>query len=125
MKIETQASISLIELVTHINKNNIVDRVYLGHDGEKIIVDENGNIKAPTIFNDETEFLITREEELTLNTKIRKLLVKFKSSCNYIVYGNTSISEFHESIQIGRVEAFYIINGLEITLIWSEGQELL
>ena len=61
------------------------------------------------------------EEEITEDTKINKLLVKFKSPSRYQMFRNDCINGFE--IEEGNIEAFYVLNDdLTLTLIWKNGK---
>ena len=73
------------------------------------------DIEGETVF--ETEI----EEEITEDTVIPKMLVKFKNPDTYGRFKNDSINGFE--IEEGNIEAFYIINNdLTMTLIWRDGE---
>lgn len=71
----------------------------------------------------DTTFTVGVEEEITEDTKINKLLVKFKSPSRYQMFCSDCINGFE--IEEGNIEAFYVLNDdLTLTLIWTKEKGL-
>lgn len=72
---------------------------------------------------DKDTFTVGFEEEITEDTKINKLLVKFKSPSRYQMFCSDCINGFE--IEEGNIEAFYVLNDdLTLTLIWTKEKGL-
>ncbi|WP_218696855.1 hypothetical protein [Mammaliicoccus sciuri] len=68
-------------------------------------------------------FVVRTKEEITEDTVIPKLLVKFKSPSRYQVFSNDYINGFE--VEEGDIEACYILNDdLTMTLIWTKEKGL-
>ena len=122
MKIKTKKEMNLPELIEWLWKSK--KSVY------KVTSNMNGVVKLEPYglitfssgdFYPEETFTVEVEKEITEDTKINKLLVKFKSPSRYQIFCNDCINGFE--IEEGNIEAFYVLNDdLTLTLIWKNGK---
>lgn len=101
-------------------KSNVKD-VFGNYSIVQFSVDSFG-FKTDEIRRNDT-FTVEIEEEITEDTKINKLLVKFKSPSRYQMFCSDCINVFE--IEEGNIEAFYVLNDdLTLTLIWTKEEGL-
>ncbi|MEJ7393114.1 hypothetical protein [Staphylococcus saprophyticus] len=82
---------------------------------------DGAEVRVPCTITKNDTFTIEVEEEITEDTVIPKMLVKFKNPDTYGRFKNDSINGFE--IEEGNIEAFYIVNDDKtLTLIWRDGR---
>ena len=126
MKIKTKKEMNLPQLIAWAVDNHITGSFYANNrvNAKRIrfefgrIVSSHGELRSHDTFT--VEF----EEEITEDTKINKLLVKFKSPSRYQMFSSDCINGFE--IEEGNIEAFYVLNDdLTLTLIWTKEKGLI
>lgn len=129
MKIKTKKEMTLPELIEWGIKNGITSKEYTcdNNDGYKsVIFDIGGKVhlnRFQTYLADD-KYEVETEEQITEDTVIPKLMVKFKSPSRYQVFSNDYINGFE--VEEGNIEAFYIMNeDLTMTLIWTKEKGLI
>ena len=123
MKIKTKKEMNLPQFIAWAVDNHITGSFYANNrvNAKRIrfefgrIVSSHGELRSHDTFTVEIE------EEITEDTKINKLLVKFKSPSRYQMFCSDCINGFE--IEEGNIEAFYVLNDdLTLTLIWKNGR---
>lgn len=123
MKIKTKKQLNLPQLIEWAWDNDIKNEIFIADKKlTNIEFDDTGDVLTYGNDNKKTvKFSIKVEEEITEDTVIPKMLVKFKNPDTYGRFKNDSINGFE--IEEGNIEAFYIINDdLTMTLIWRDGK---
>ena len=125
VEIKTKKQLTLPQLIEWGFENDITNKEYVcnEHKAKSVIF----NLAGFAEFSDEFSynlhdtFTVRTEGEITEDTVIPKMLVKFKNPDTYGRFKNDSINGFE--IEEGNIEAFYIINNdLTMTLIWRDGE---
>lgn len=125
VKIKQKKQLNLPQLIEWGFENDVTNKEYVcnEHKAKSVIF----NLSGWTEFSDEFSynphdtFTVEVEEEITEDTVIPKMLVKFKNPDTYGRFKNDSINGFE--IEEGNIEAFYIINDDKtLTLIWRDGR---
>ena len=126
MKIKTKKEMNLPQFIAWAVDNHITGSFYANNrvNAKRIrfefgrIVSSHGELRSHDTFTVEIE------EEITEDTKINKLLVKFKSPSRYQMFSSDCINGFE--IEEGNIEAFYVLNDdLTLTLIWTKEKGLI
>ncbi|MFQ3904473.1 hypothetical protein ABLV98_15540 [Staphylococcus sp. 50Mo3-1] len=127
MKIKTKKQLNLPQLIEwawdnpEISQYKMFEKIgatmrdYVSFNSEENGVRVSGTVKPTDVFTVEVE------EEITEDTVLPKMLIKFKNPDTYGRFKNDSINGFE--IEEGNIEAFYILNDdLTMTLIWRDGK---
>lgn len=125
MKIKTKKQLNLPQLIEWGFNNDIANTSYKTNDTEEyeLYFDDYGTPRFSSIVNKNDTFTVEVEEEITEDTMIPKLMVKFKSPSRYQVFSNDYINGFE--VEEGNIEACYILNDdLTMTLIWTKEKGL-
>ncbi|MDW4396776.1 hypothetical protein QI051_03610 [Staphylococcus saprophyticus] len=123
VKIKQKKQLNLPQLIEWAWDNDIKNETFIADKQlTNIEFDDTGDVLIYGNDNKKTvKFSIEVEEEITEDTVIPKMLVKFKNPDTYGRFKNDSINGFE--IEEGNLEAFYIINDdLTMTLIWRDGK---
>uniref|UniRef100_A0AAU8GSZ3 Uncharacterized protein n=1 Tax=Mammaliicoccus phage MSShimriz1 TaxID=3230127 RepID=A0AAU8GSZ3_9VIRU len=128
MKTKTKKEMNLPQLIEYAWEYGLKGITFYSINGDRGVdyeasFDEDGNFYSNDEINPELIFEVETEEEITEDTVIPKLLVKFKSPSRYQVFSNDYINSFE--VEEGNIEAFYILNDdLTLTLIWTKEKGL-
>ena len=126
--IKRKVEMNLPELIEWGFKNDIREKSFIayecvGDQRHEVHFNALGIPKFSAFIKKSNTFTV-EIEEITEDTKINKLLVKFKSPSRYQMFSNDCINGFE--IEEGNIEAFYVLNDdLTLTLIWTEEKGLL
>ncbi|WP_336831183.1 hypothetical protein [Staphylococcus saprophyticus] len=126
VKIKQKKQLNLPQLIEWAWENEIKNERFIHSDSnppEYVWVNENSEIEfdEDMILRKSDTFTVEVEEEITEDTVIPKMLVKFKNLDTYGRFKNDSINGFE--IEEGNIEAFYILNDDKtLTLIWRDGK---
>ena len=123
MKIKTKKQLTLPQLIEWGFENDITNKEYVcnEHKAKSVIF----NLSGWTEFSDEFSynphdtFTIEVEKEITEDTRLDKLVVRYRNDDIYI-FPQERINDFKNDSSI---VAFYIPNDdLTLTLIWRDGK---
>lgn len=124
MKIKTKKQLNLPQLIEWAMENDVDNTIFIGKKNlYNVCFNKNGLMYFNTTSPIPTGeiFTVEIEEEITEDTVIPKMLVKFKNPDTYGRFKNDSINGFE--IEEGNIEAFYIVNDDKtLTLIWRDGR---
>ena len=121
--IKRKVEMNLPQLIEWAWDNKIRSKTYRSLGGAEIEFSEGDVVRVYRTDSDDT-FTVEFEEEITEDTKINKLLVKFKSPSRYQMFSSDCINGFE--IEEGNIEAFYVLNDdLTLTLIWTKEKGLI
>lgn len=127
MKIKKEVEMNLAEIIDWGWKNPLLSygKLYKKDDkefGDYVSFDHQTNeVRVCGKIDCDDLFTVEVEEEITEDTVIPKMLVKFKNPDTYGRFKNDSINGFE--IEEGNIEAFYILNDdYTMTLIWRDGK---
>ena len=128
MKIKTKKEMNLPELIEWGFENDVTNTWYRASNVEEYIsevfFDATGLPQFSNTVNKNDTFTVEVEERIDEDTKINKLLVKFKSPSRYQMFSSDCINGFE--IEEGNIEAFYVLNDdLTLTLIWTKEKGLI
>ena len=119
---------NLPELIEWGFENDVTNTWYRASNVEEYIsevfFDATGLPQFSNTVNKNDTFTVEVEERIDEDTKINKLLVKFKSPSRYQMFSSDCINGFE--IEEGNIEAFYVLNDdLTLTLIWTKEKGLI
>ena len=124
MKIKTKKQLNLPQLIEYAMKNEIKDKVFNSNDKfsiDSVLVefDYMGRFGSENNISKHKKFTIEVEEEITEDTRLDKLVVRYRNDDIYI-FPQERINDFKNDSSI---IAFYIPNDdLSMTLIWRDGK---
>lgn len=122
MKIKTKKQLNLPQLIEWAMGNNVDNSIFVG---KKNLYNVGFNKNSLMYFNTTKPiptgeiFTVTTEEEITEDTRLDKLVVRYRNDDIYI-FPQERINDFKNDSSI---VAFYIPNDdLTMTLIWRDGK---
>lgn len=121
MKIRNKKQMNLPQLIEWLLNSKYSSYIAFSNMGNHVQLEEYGALSFSNgKFYPEETFTIEYEEEITEDTKFKKLTCLDKDD-NYLTYDDLYISNFHED----RIKAIYIPNDdLTMTLIWTNEKGL-
>ena len=121
MKIKTKKQLNLPQLIEWAIENEIKDKMFLTESAYCVGFDKHGFIyfNSTNCMPLDQLFTVEVEEEVTEDTRLDKLVVRYRNDDIYI-FPQERINDFKNDSSI---VAFYIPNDdLTLTLIWRDGK---
>lgn len=119
VKIKTTKQLNLPQLIEYAWDNDIRDKGFESERTSRAYFDYDGYLSCTRAMEPTDTFTVTVEQEITEDTRLDKLVVRYRNDDIYI-FPQERIDDFKNDSSI---VAFYIPNNdLTMTLIWRDGK---